>query len=382
MLAAYGEVDINQKHKRNPDRPLTNYQSDKFLDKLLLQSTKSDESDTDKFVVSPFDTLPRQYHKGTHSMSALPVYAEVQKPNQEMDKPQVALQPSEQTQQRPCIFTEVEESTGKRIGPSVLSSSTSSDATLMRSNLPEVDQPPVIPPQTKDSLKFDSLIPEVLPQTVDSVDFDSPAPVIPPQTEDSLRLNSSSTFSNEDDVPMIPAYAIVEVRDVVIASKIKVNAKEIVARKPSKEEITAKIKNLGRSLKPKSKPAPLPPYSATHPVLRSKKSLSRAHSMEVPSSDSDANKIAKAEPKNKGSKELLYESVDSLDLNVKSKSKSPPKAAESSKEAEFLFENREFLEVGKPSTCSTASNDNNDSDESTDWDSDEEEEEQEVCCTA
>ena len=381
VLAAYAEVDINPKNKWNPDRPLTNSQSDEFLDKLLPQSTERDENNTDKFVISPYGTLPRQRHKGTHSRSALPVYAEVQKPNQEVDKTQAALQPSEQTQQRPRIFTEVEESTGRRIGPSVRSSSTSSDATLMHSNLPEADQPPVIPPQTEDSLKFDSPVPEIPPQTVDSLECDFPAPAIPPQTADSLRLNSSSTFSNEDDVPVIAAYATVEARDVVIASKIKVNAKEIVARKPSKEEITAKTKSLGRALKPKSKPAPLPPYSATHSLPQSKKGLFRAHSVEVPSSDSDANKTAKTKPKDVGRKEPLYESVDDLDLNIKSNS--PPKAAESSKETEFLFKNREFLLVGKPSTCSTASNDNDDSDESTDWDSDEEEEEeQEVCCTA
>ena len=363
VLAAYAEVDINQKMKWNTYRPLSSSQSDEFLDKLLPQSTKSNESGADKFVVSPYGTLPRQRYKSTQSRSALPIYAEVQKPNQELDKIQA---PSEQTQQRDRIFAEIEESTGRRIRPVIHSSLLSSDTMLMPSDLPEADQPPVVPPQTEDSLKFDS-----------------PAPEVPPQTADSLRFDSSSTFDNENDVPVIVAYATVEAKDVVVTPKVKVNAKEIeiAVRKPSKEEITAKTKSLGRSLKPKNKPAPLPPYSGPHRAPRSKKVLSRVHSVEVPSSDSDANKTAKAEHKDKGKKEPLYESVDDLDLNIKSKLL--PGAAEGSKETKFLLKDKDFLLVGKPSTCSTASNDNDDSDDSTDWDSyEEEDEEQEVCCTA
>lgn len=391
VLAAYAEVDINQKVMRSVERPLTNSHSEEYLDKLLPgSSTKIDEYDGDKFVVSPYGTLPRQHHKGSNSKSALPIYSEVQKPIQKVDKTQAVSDSSKQAQQM-RIYAEVDE-------PLAMSSSErdqktkqpqqATDTPLMPSNSPKRDQPPPVPPQTTDSLRFDSPapqvppqtaeslkldspVPQVPPQTVDSLKLDSPAPQIPPQTVDSLRLDSSSSATNEYEMPTIAAYATVE-------------AKDVVTRTLSKEEIAAKTKSLGRLLKPKNKPAPLPPHptSGPQPVPRSKKKrLSRTHSAEA-SPNSDATKTESIEHKYVPKKEPLYESVDDLDLNIKPKSpvkpKSPPKpVSDSHGQTEFLFKNMEFKSVGNPSTSITASYDNDDSGDSTDWDSGEEDEEEE-----
>ena len=383
VLAAYAEVDINQKVKRSTERPLTTSHSEEYIDKLLPQSTTSDEYDGDKFVISPYGTLPRQHHKGSNSKSALPIYSEVQKPSQEMDKSQAVLDSSKRVQQM-RIYAEIEEplaaSSSERDQKvkqqQQVAATNTTDTVLRPSDSPKEDQPPPIPPQTADSFKLDSPVPQVPPQTADSFKLDSPVPQVPPQTADSFRLDSSSPVTNEYEMPTIAAYAIVEAKNVVLKSK------DVVTHKPSKEEIAAKTKSLGRSLKPKNKPAPLPPHptSAPQPIPRSKKKrLSRTHSAEMSPGNGDVTKTTKGElieHKVAPKKEPLYESVDDLDLNVKQKS--PPKVVcDSPRQTEFLFKNREFIAVGKPLTSSTTSYGNDDSDDSTDWDSGEEDEEEE-----
>lgn len=377
ILATYAEVDLSQKIKRSTDRPLTNAHSEECLDKLLPQSTGSDDdNDRDSFVISPYGTLPRQRHKGCNSRSALPIYDEIQKPSVEMHAV------SKRIQQR--IYDQIEDPDSKKTSkdkPSFDSSEMDQkslpSATKGATDSWREDEPPQVPPQTEDSLKFDSPSPQIPPQTADSLMLDSPVPQIPPQTADSLMLDSPQ---DSDEPPVIIAYATVDTKDVV-------------TRKPSKEEIAAKTKSLGRpSLKPKSKPAPLPP----HPIPHSrKKRLSRTHSAEI-SSDSDAERIPKSESVgHKPRKEPLYESVDDLDLTLAhkkpAKPRSPPKVAisESSEQTGFLFKNREFISVGQPSgdklevgrpasyINDATSYSNEDSDDSTDWDSGEEEEEQE-----
>ena len=396
ILATYAEVDLSQKIKRSTDRPLTNAHSEECLDKLLPQSTGSDDdNDRDSFVISPYGTLPRQRHKGCNSRSALPIYDEIQKPSVEMHAV------SKRIQQR--IYDQIEDPDSKKTSKDKASFNSSEmdqkslpSATKGATDSWREDQPPQVPPQTEDSLKFDypSPLPQIPPQTADSLMLDSPAPQIPPQTADSLMLDSPApqippqtadslmldSPQDSDEPPVIIAYATVDTKDVI-------------TRKPSKEEIAAKTKSLGRpSLKPKSKPAPLPP----HPIPHSrKKRLSRTHSAEVPS-DSDAERIPKSESVGqKPRKEPLYESVDDLDFTLAhkkpAKPRSPPKVAisESSEQTEFLFKNREFISVGQPSADKlevgrpasyindATSYSNEDSDDSTDWDSGEEEEEQE-----
>ena len=393
VLAAYVEVDIGQKIKRSTERPLTNAHSEECLDKLLPQSTDNDDDGRGSFVISPYGTLPRQHHKGHNNKSVLPVYAEVKNPNLEKNKTHTASDSAKQAQQT-SIYAEIEEPNSKVINKnrainSVMNSSeddqklfsspikvqrpkqqqqlTAASVTEAILDSSKGDQPPQVPPQTADSLKLDS---------------PSPTPEVPPQTADSLTLDSTLS-NNEYEEPVINAYATVEARDVILAAK----SKNEVSRKPSKEEIAAKTRSLGRSLKPKSKPAPLPPQSVTvpQPVPRSRKDrLSRTQSAEVSSGDDD--KIAKTElceHEDKPKKEPLYESVDDLDLPAarrSTKSKSPPKIAvsESHKQTEFLFKNREFISVSKPSTNTTTTYGNEDSDDSTDWDSGEDEDEQEV----
>lgn len=371
-------MDLSQKIKRSTDRPLTNAHSEECLDKLLPQSTVSDDDDNDgeTFVISPYGTLPRQRHKGSNSRTALPIYDEIQKPKVETHAV------SERAQQR--IYAEIGEPDSKKAGKDKLSFDYSENdqkffpsaakGQVAATDSWKEDQPPEVPPQTEDSLKFDSPLPQIPPQTTGSPMLDSPAPQIPPQTADSLRFDTPPP--DDDEVPMIIAYATVD-------------AKEVVTRKPSKDEIIAKTKSLGRApLKPKSKPAPLPPHPV--PQLR-KKRLSRTHSVEASSGDSDAERITKVEPlecKDKPKKEPLYESVDDLDLKLAHKQparpKSPPKVAitESPEQTEFLFKNREFISVGKHSADKLevgrpTSYSNDDSDDSTDWDSGEEEEEEE-----
>ena len=384
VLAAYAEVDIGPKIKRITERPLTNSQSDEYLDKLLPQSTESDEYDRDKFVVSPYGTLPRQRHKGSNSKSALP---EFQRPSQEA---QAVLDSSKQARQM-RIYAEIEEplalSSSERDQRAKQQQATTTiiaDTASMPSNSPKGDQPPPIPPQTADSLRLDSPVPPVPPQTANSLKLHSPAPSVPPQTADSLKLDSPvPPVTNEYEMPTIAAYATVEAKDVVVAPKNRVNlrSKDVVTCKPSKEEIAAKTKSLGRSLKPKSKPAPLPPHpttSAPQPVPRnrSKKRLSRTHSAEMSSPGNSDSTKPTIKTELIEHKDPLYESVDDLDLNIKPKS--PPKAvSDSPKQTEFLFKNREFISVGKRLTSSITSYSNDDSDDSTDWDSGEDDEEEE-----
>ena len=376
-------MDLGQKVKRSTDRPLTSAHSEECLDKLLPQSTGSDDdNDRESFVISPYGTLPRQRHKGSSSRGALPIYDEIQKPNVE------TRAVSERAQQR--IYAEIEEPDSKKTGKDKVSINSSvTDQKLFPSAAKDQvattdswkeDQPPEVPPQTEDSLKFDSPspLPQFPSQTTGSLD--SPVPQIPPQTVDSLRFDSPPP--DDDEVPTIIAYATV-------------NTKDVVVRKPSKEEIAARTKSLGRQLlKPKSKPAPLPP----HPVPQSrKKRVSRTRSVEASSGDSDAERVTKVESlqhKDKPKKEPVYESVDDLDLNLahnkSAKPKSPPKVAisETPKQTEFLFKNREFISVGRHSALEVerhstlevgrpTSYANDDSDDSTDWDSGEEEEEEE-----
>lgn len=393
-------MDISQKIKRSTDRPLTNAHSEECLDKLLPQS---DDGTRESFVTSPYGTLPRQRHKG--SKSTVPIYAEVHKPNWEADKTHAVSDSSKQAQQM-RIYDEIGEPNGKKISKDKLLSSSeedqksfpsttkvqkpkeekqqvaATDVTVIPSESPpKRDQSPQVPPRTAESLKLDSPSPQVPPQTADSLRLDSPSPQIPSQTAESLRLHSTSPGFNENKAPVIAAYATVEARDVIIGPKpthqeLTSKLKDEVTRKLSKEEIAAKTKSLGRSLKPKNKPAPLPPQavSVPQPIPRSrKKRLSRTYSAEVSSGDSDAEKITKAElheQRNTPKKEPLYESVDDLDLNVAAKS--PPKVAVSeTQQGEFLFKNMEFISVGKPS------DNNDDSDDSTDWDSGEEDEQEE-----
>jgi len=390
VLAAYAEVDITQKIKGSAEQPLRSSHSEDSLNKLLPQST--DDSSRENLVISPYGTLPRQ----RSNKSVLPIYAEVQKPQQD-DNDKTHLASNSPKQARGMhVYAEVEQPAGKNINndksnslmnsskevlkQQVLSQSTDS----LRSDTP----PPQIPPQTADSFKFDSPPPHVALQTTDSLKSDTPPPQVPPQTADSLRLDSSNNVPEE--MPMITAYATVDAKDVLTTYKQEVTSgsKNEVSRTLSKEEIAAKTKSLGRLLKPKSKPAPPPPYSASvnHPIPRARtKRLSRTHSAEISSGDSDAEKIPKVESfekKDRPKNEPLYESVDDLGLNVTRKSKSPPKVSisDSPKPMELLSKGRESILAGRPSINSTSSQNNDDSDNSTDWDSDDEEEEQEVQC--
>lgn len=409
VLATYAEVDLTQKIKKSAGRPLSSSHSEEHLDKLLPELTKvSDVSGKEQFAISPYSTLPRQ-KSSSNSKSGLPVYTEVKKSKQDMDKTDSVSNPTEQVR-RVHEYTEIEieDICDKRTNddratspldslerdqkllPSTIEAQnsvqqvTATDMTSVAEmpDSPKIDEKPQVPPQTKGLLMVDS-----------------PSPQVPPRTADSLMFDC-----DHDEVALIPAYATVDTRDVVISPKTtkqeivlkSVNDTPAKRHSLSKEEIADKTKSLGRSLKPKNKPAPLPPQLASpcspkpplspQPIPRARKRISRTQSVEVPSPvNSEAEKV---ESLDKQTKEPVYESIDDVGLKaaqMSAESKPSPRTADSG--SPFLFKNREFIPVGSKASpsrkISTTSCINDDSDDSTDWDSGEEEmepEEQEVQC--
>jgi len=324
VLAAYAEVDITKKVKKVKERPLSSSHSEEWLEGISTHLSSEDTNVKTRHVISPYGTLPRQ--RSGSKQPGLPVYAQItKKPDKKPEEKSVSVAKSPSPQGM-HIYAEVRE-VMKEEAFANRKKETVSDRPVSLSESSETEHQPEIPPQTKASLTLAQSIP----------------------TDD----DEGSDF-------MIAAYATVDARTVD------------TSRKYTKEEIASKTKSLGRSLKPKSKPAPLPPQP---PNQKKPNKLPKAHSMEC-----DTNKEDDVKTMHKPRRDPVYETVGSPDSGGKLTLESSSLPTEISVPAVTV--NNKHVTVGRrnSSTSMLSGNHSDDSDyyDSTEWESGSEEEEVEV----
>jgi len=337
ILAAYAEVDLTKKAKKVKERPLSSSHSEEWLEGITTQSPSLSENTSRKtrHVISPYGTLPRQRSGG--KQTGLPVYAQIdKKPNKKCkdEFANITKSQSSEKNQGMHIYAEVQEVMRQEAVSKDTVSDTSSESS-------DTEHQPQVPPQTKESLTLTRSIPP-----------------------------------DEDVNFMIAAYATVD------ASTVD------TSRKFTKEEIASKTQSLGRSLKPKNKPAPLPPQP---PTQKKPVALPKAQSLdETPSKHADNDvKSAPQESTHRPQHDPVYETVGNPDSDGKmTLGSSPSQAAEPSQsnpivtvnDSTFLFKNRKaFMSVGRRTSSNSMHSGHHSDDseyDSTDWESGSEEEEE------
>jgi len=337
ILAAYAEVDLTKKVKKVKERPLSSSHSEEWLEGITAQSPSLSENTSrkTKHVISPYGTLPRQ--RSSSKQTGFPVYAQVdKKPNKKHNDDSASITESQSSEKDRSmhIYAEVQEVMKQEVMRQEAAAFSSDAGSHSESS--DAEQQPQVPPQTKASLTLDQ-----------------------------------SSLTDEDSNFMIAAYATVDARTVD------------TSRKLTKEEIASKTQSLGRSLKPKSKPAPLPPQPKTQKIPVP---LPKAQSMDDTPVGSDI-EFAPLESTHRPWRDPVYETVGSPDSDGKVVlESSPSQSAELSQSAPtvtvndstFLFKNKKtFMPVGRrTSSNSMHSGQYSDDSEydSTDWESGSEEE--------